>query len=118
MKILSRCSLVLNKERFPRTTLLTERMGATIWMAQSYTPIWYGILILFCAFMLILYSSSSSSSRQFGNHQSPPQTPLQDMHGGYIRHKLHPNAIDDTVDPVKLIDFPGETLEVNDRYLS
>lgn len=40
------------------------------------------------------------------------------MHGGYVRYKLDPNATDNTVEPVSLIDLPGEMPKVDDRYLT
>ncbi|KAJ5669386.1 hypothetical protein N7462_010456 [Penicillium macrosclerotiorum] len=53
-----------------------------------------------------------------GKPPIPPQTPLQDMHGGYVRFKLDPNAADTTVKPTKLIDLAGEMPKVDDRYLT
>ncbi|KAJ5701817.1 hypothetical protein N7488_009365 [Penicillium malachiteum] len=51
-----------------------------------------------------------------GKPPVPPQTPVQDMHGGYVRFKLDPNAIERTVEPMKLVNIAGEMPKVDDRF--
>jgi len=40
------------------------------------------------------------------------------MHGGYVRFKLDPNVTDTNVEPVQLVNLPGEMPKVDDRYLT
>ncbi|KAJ5627459.1 hypothetical protein N7528_004886 [Penicillium herquei] len=66
----------------------------------------------------ILYTNLFWFFPPIGKPPVPPQTPLQDMHGGYVRFKLDPNAMERSVEPVKLVDIAGEMPKVDDRFLT